>query len=58
VSDDPRGHEPQARPGDDVEQTFTVISATRSGWTYVPAANHDPEVPVDNNGTVIVISAP
>ena len=38
--------------------TFTVISATRSGWTYVPAANHDPDIPVDSNGTVIVITAP
>jgi len=36
--------------------TFTVISATRSGWSYVPALNHDPDG--DSNGTVIVINAP
>jgi hypothetical protein len=36
--------------------TFTVISATRSGWTYIPAANHDPDG--DSTGTAIVIPRP
>ncbi len=36
--------------------TFTIISATRSGWTYVPGTNHDPDG--DSNGTVIVVIRP
>ena len=37
--------------------TFTVLSASRSGWTYVPAANHDPDGD-STTGTVIVIARP
>jgi hypothetical protein len=37
--------------------TFTVVSATRSGWTYVPASNHDPDND-GSNGTVITILRP
>jgi subtilisin family serine protease len=37
--------------------TFTVVSATRSGWTYVSASNHDPDND-GSNGTVITILRP
>jgi hypothetical protein len=37
--------------------TFTVISAVRSGSTYVPAANHDPDGD-SSNGTAIVVLRP
>jgi hypothetical protein len=36
--------------------TFSVTAATRSGWTYTPAANHDPDS--DSTGTVIVVARP
>jgi VCBS repeat-containing protein len=36
--------------------TFTVTAATRSGWTYVPALNHDPDA--DSTGTAIVVLRP
>ena len=36
--------------------TFSVTSATRSGWTYAPAANHDPDG--DSTGTAIVVPRP
>jgi subtilisin family serine protease len=36
--------------------TFTVTSATRSGFTYVPSANHDPDG--GSNGTFIVVPQP
>ncbi len=36
--------------------TFTVTNVTRSGGTYTPAANHDPDG--DSNGTAIVILRP
>jgi hypothetical protein len=38
--------------------TFTVISAVRSGWAYVPGANHDIDGTGDSNGTVITIAHP
>jgi subtilisin len=38
--------------------TFTITNVTRSGGTYTPSANHDPDVPVDSNGTTIVILRP
>jgi hypothetical protein len=36
--------------------TFTVTNLIRSGYTYTPAANQDPDG--DSNGTVIVVSKP
>jgi hypothetical protein len=36
--------------------TFTVTGATRSGFTYTPASNHDPDI--DSNGTSIVVLRP
>jgi hypothetical protein len=36
--------------------TFGVTSATKSGWTYAPTANHDPDG--DSTGTVIVVPRP
>jgi hypothetical protein len=36
--------------------TFTVTSVSRSGWTYDPAANHDPDGSSD--GTSIVVLRP
>ena len=36
--------------------TFTVTAATRSGWTYVPALNHDPDG--DSTGTAIIVLKP
>jgi subtilisin family serine protease len=36
--------------------TFTVTNVTRSGGTYMPSANHDPDG--DSTGTVIVIARP
>ncbi len=36
--------------------TFTVTNLSRSGYTYNPAANQDPDG--DSNGTVIVVSKP
>jgi hypothetical protein len=36
--------------------TFTVTAATRSGWTYVPTLNHDPDG--DSTGTAIVVLRP
>jgi len=36
--------------------TFTVNGASRSGWTYTPAANHDLEG--DSDGTTIVVLRP
>jgi subtilisin len=36
--------------------TFTVTGATRSGFTYAPASNHDPDP--DSNGTSIVVLRP
>jgi predicted phage tail protein len=40
--------------------TFTVANATRSGWTYVSTANHDPDAVGSNasNGTMIVVARP
>ena len=35
---------------------FTVTGLSRSGYSYAPAANHDPES--DSNGTTLVIIAP
>jgi serine protease AprX len=35
---------------------FTVTNVTKSGFTYNPAANHDPDA--DSNGTVITINKP
>ena len=35
---------------------FTVTGASRSGFTYTPASNHDPET--DSNGTTIVVVRP
>jgi hypothetical protein len=35
---------------------FTVTKLTRSGYTYLASANHDPEA--DSNGTVITLSKP
>jgi subtilisin family serine protease len=37
--------------------TFTVTGATRSGYTYTPAANHDPDGD-STNGTTIVVNRP
>ena len=36
--------------------TFTVTAAARSGWTYAPSANHEPDG--DSTGTVIVVARP
>jgi Beta-propeller repeat len=36
--------------------TFSVKKLTKSGFTYTPAANHDPDG--DSNGTSIVVSRP
>ncbi len=36
--------------------TFTVVSASKSGYTYNSALNHDPES--DSNGTVITVARP
>jgi hypothetical protein len=36
--------------------TFTVMAATRSGWTYTSASNHDPDG--DSTGTAIVVTRP
>ena len=36
--------------------TFTVTSVTRSGRTYVPSANHDPDG--DSDGTTIEVLRP
>jgi hypothetical protein len=36
--------------------TFTVTGASRSGWTYSQAANHDPDG--DSTGTVITVPRP
>jgi hypothetical protein len=36
--------------------TFTVTGATLSGYTYTPAANHDPDG--DSDGTTIVVLRP
>ncbi|HEY3165369.1 MAG TPA: Ig-like domain-containing protein [Candidatus Limnocylindrales bacterium] len=36
--------------------TFTVTNVTRSGWSYTPDANHDPDA--DSNGTSILILRP
>jgi subtilisin family serine protease len=36
--------------------TFTVTNVTRSGGTYTPAANHDPDG--DSNGTTIIVLRP
>jgi subtilisin family serine protease len=36
--------------------TFTVTNATKSGSTYTPTANHDPDQ--DSNGTWIVVRRP
>ena len=36
--------------------TFTVTAATRSGSTYVPALNHDPDG--DSTGTAIIVLRP
>lgn len=35
---------------------FTVTNATKAGFTYTPAANHDPDG--DSNGTTITVLAP
>ncbi len=36
--------------------TFTVTSVTRSGGTYVPGSNHDPDG--ESNGTAITVNRP
>jgi subtilisin family serine protease len=36
--------------------TFTVTGATRSGYTYAPASNHDPDG--DSTGTSIIVLRP
>jgi hypothetical protein len=36
--------------------TFTVKNLVKSGYTYAPTANHDPDG--DSNGRVIVVSSP
>jgi hypothetical protein len=36
--------------------TFTVDSVSLAGYSYAPAANHDPDV--DSDGTSITVSAP
>ena len=36
--------------------TFTVNNLTRSGYTYTPAANHDPDG--DSDGTSILVPRP
>jgi PKD repeat protein len=41
-------------PGGTTSTTFTVTGVTRSGATYTPNANHDPES--DSNGVTIVIN--
>jgi subtilisin family serine protease len=38
--------------------TYTVTGATRSGLTYVPGSNHDPDPGPDSNGTSIVVLRP
>jgi subtilisin family serine protease len=37
--------------------TFTVTGATRSGYTYTPAANHDPDTD-STDGTSIIVNRP
>ncbi|NUM47229.1 MAG: Ig-like domain-containing protein, partial [Anaerolineales bacterium] len=36
--------------------TFTITNATKAGFTYTSASNHDPDG--DSTGTVIVIAKP
>jgi hypothetical protein len=36
--------------------TFSITGATRSGYTYTPASNHDPDG--DSNGTTITVPRP
>ena len=36
--------------------TYTVTSLSKTGYTYDPGANHDPDG--DSNGTVIVVNQP
>jgi hypothetical protein len=43
--------------GDNVASlTFTVTNLSKTGFTYTPAANHDPDT--DSDGTVIVVRQP
>ena len=35
--------------------TFTVTNLSKAGFTYAPAANHDPDP--DSNGTMIVVTS-
>jgi hypothetical protein len=43
-------------PASATSVTFTVNNMTKSGSTYVPSSNHDPDG--DSNGTTIVITKP
>jgi hypothetical protein len=36
--------------------TFTVSSVVKTGYTYMPASNHDPDG--DSNGTAITVHKP
>lgn len=35
---------------------FTVSNLTKSSYFYQPASNHDPDLPVDSNGTKITVA--
>jgi hypothetical protein len=35
---------------------FTVTNLSKSGFTYAPGANHDPDP--DSNGTLVVVNQP
>jgi hypothetical protein len=45
-----------AIPRTTLSVTFSVTNVARSGWVYLPSANHDPEA--DSDGTSITVSRP